>query len=135
MLLVVGIVLVSGVDWDQIGGNNGSGDGELGLGQELARRFGSQPVVEFVCHLPVVGKAPCPPGRGAGERQATLTFTGYELPAGVDPQDHARQIAAAAYEASGFVRDADKTEVVFFEGDESASVLRRYSFAASELNR
>lgn len=102
------------------------------LALELARQLGDQPDVSFVCRLPVVGEAPCLPGEGAGTREVTLTFTDYDLPAGVDPQEHARRIAAIAHESSGFAREADETVVVFHEGDESASVLRRYSFPAED---
>ena len=133
VLLVAGIALLAGVDWDQVGGENGSGGEEAELGRELAAKFGNQPTVEFVCSLPVVGEAPCLPGQGAGTRDVTLTFSDYELPTGIDPQEHARRIALAAHEVSAFVRDADRTEIVFYEGDESASVLRKYSFAAEAL--
>ena len=133
VLLVVGIALLAYIGSGQIGGSNGSANEEAELGQELTRQFGNRPAVKLVCYLPVVGEAPCLPGEGPGRRQATLTFTDYELPTGVDPQIHARRIVAAAYEASSFIREADKTEVVFHEGDESASVLRRYSFGAGEI--
>lgn len=135
VLLAVGLTLLAGLDWSAIGtaGDSGSRDEKLGLARELSREFGDQLTVEFVCRLPVVGEVPCLPGEGAGSREVTLTFTGYQLPAGVNPHEHARRIAGVAYAASTFLRGSDKTTVVFHEGDESASVRRSYSFAAHEL--
>ena len=134
-MLVVGIALLIGLDWDGIGNadEGGGGDAERELGEVLSREFGVPPNVEFVCTLPVVGEAPCLPGDSAGQREVTLTFADYELPEGVDPREHARRIAVVAHDTSPFVRESNKTEVVFQEGDEWASVLRKYSFTAGQL--
>ncbi len=76
--------------------------------------------------------APCVPGR-SGSREVTLTFDGYPLSPALDPREHARRIARFAYERSTFAEESDKTVVVFREGDEWASVTRKYSFVMADL--
>ena len=68
-----------------------------------------------------------------GSREVALTFTNYELPKGVTPEEQARRIAIFAFKASAFARESDKTEVIFEEGSEAARVSRRYSFGGEEL--
>lgn len=71
--------------------------------------------------------------REGGAREVTLTFSDYDPPPGVDPRELARSMARAAYESSAFAAESGKTMVVFEEGDDSASVVRKFSFAAGEL--
>ena len=135
VVLILGVALLVGIDWERVvgGGEDAGGDPELELALELAESFGDQPEVELVCRLPVVGEAPCLPSERAGSRELTATFTDYEPPAGVDPREHAWEIARAAYQSSVLVRESDRAVIVFHQGDESASVTRRYSFRAGEL--
>ncbi len=132
ILLAVAVAVLGGVNWGAIsGGGDSPPEGEkTQLAKALHSELGQLPRVEFTCRLPVVGEAPCPPGGSAGTREVVITFEDYPLPARVDIQVHAAEIAETACRASAFVKEADQTKVVFFEGDDVASVLRRYSFAS-----
>ena len=76
--------------------------------------------------------APCVPGR-SGSREVTLTFDDYQLRPALDPREHARRIAQFAHERSTFAEESDKTVVVFRDGDEWASMTRKYSFVMADL--
>ena len=136
VLLILGIAAVTGLDWSEIrsAAAQGSASEELALARELARQFGHQPEVEFECRLPVVEVAPCALlAKERGSREVRLTFSNFERPPGVVADELARRIALAAYQASTFAGRADHAEIVFEEGDESASVARRFAFAVQEL--
>lgn len=131
---VLALTAAKGLDWAAVrgGGSAGSDDEILALTRALEEELGHEPAVDMVCVYPVVGVGPCVPGRG-GSREVTLTFDDYQLPATPDPREHARRIARLAHERSVFGAESDKTVVVFREGDEWASVTRRYSFARAGL--
>ncbi len=135
VLVVVGIAVVVTLNWDTKGfdGAKGTDTDKYTLSQDLEKEFGGQPQVEFVCRFPVVGIAPCILNNDMGSREVTLTFTNYELPKGVTPEEQARRIAILAFKTSAFARESDETEVIFEERSESASVSRRYSFSGEEL--
>ena len=133
VLVVVGIAVVVTLNRDTNGIARGTDNETHSLSQGLEQEFGGQPQVELVCRFPVVGIAPCIPNNDMGSREVTLTFTNYVLPKGVTPEEQARRIAILAFKTSVFVRESDKTEVIFEEGSESASVSRRYSFSGEEL--
>ena len=136
VLLILGIAALTGLNWSEIrsAAAQGSASEELALARELASEFGHQPEVEFECRLPVVEVAPCALfAKERGSRDVRLTFSNFERPPGVAADELARRIARAAYQASTFAGRADRAEVVFEEGDESASVARRFAFSVQEL--
>ena len=141
VLVGIGLAVVVALNWEQIASNideaNKAVNDESSLSQDLDKEFGGQPQVEFVCRLPVVGIAPCILNSEAGTREVTLTFTNYELPEGVIPEERARQIAILAFKNSELTRESDKTDVIFEEitssGSASVSRTSRYSFSREEL--
>jgi len=139
VLGVVGIAVVITLTWDTnaVDGAKGTANDEHSLSEDLEKTFGAQPKVEFVCSFPVVGIAPCVLNNDMGSREVTLTFTNYDLPEGVAAEERARRIAMLAFKTSAFVKEADKTDVIFeeIERSKSASVSRtsKYTFSREEL--
>lgn len=132
ILVLLGLAAAVGIHWGD--GPDSSDDEIAALTSALEQEFGHPPVVDLVCVYPVVGVGPCVPGRG-GSREVALTFEDYALPPASSAQEHARRIARFAHESSAFATESDKTVVVFHEGDEWASVTRRYSFEVTDLAR
>ena len=61
-----------------------------------------------MCRFPVVGIAPCIIDSDLDSREVTLTFMNYKPPQGVTLEEEARRIAMDAFNASAFVKEADK---------------------------
>jgi hypothetical protein len=131
----VGIAVVVALNWDRTGIDRTTDKNSLG--QDLEKEFGSPPLVEFECIFPVVGVAPCILDSDSGRREVRLTFTNYELPGGISPEEQARRIALLSFEVSEFVKHSDKTEVIFenIGSGESGnfSQTSKYSFDRDEL--
>jgi hypothetical protein len=135
VLAVAGIVVLVTLNWDRSGIDVDSERGSLS--QELQAEFGSQARVELECVLPLVGPAPCVLDGDSGSRHVRLTFIDYQLPEGAAPGEHARHIAVRAFEASEFVKVADRLEVIFeiMESGElgDLSQISKYSFGQEQL--
>lgn len=132
VLFAVGIAVLVALRWDR-SGIDASDSATDSLSQDLEREFGGQPRVEFLCILPVVGPAPCILNSDTGSREVTLTFTNYELPQEVTAEDLARRIAALSFETSEFVKQSDRTAVVFELTEGGTSQTSKYSFGPEEL--
>jgi len=135
LLLLAGMAVVIALRWDgsALDSMKGTKSEMQSLRQHLAKEFSGQPEVEFVCRFPVVGIAPCIIDSDMDSREVTLTFMNHEPPQGVALEEQARQIALTAFNASTFVKEADKTDVIFAEVSASASVTQRFSFSGNEL--
>ncbi len=109
-LVAVGIAVVVTLSggWNGLDEGTGLNNDPNFLRQNLAKEFSGQPEVDFVCSFPVVGTAPCILNSEMGSREVTLTFTNYELPKGVAPEEQARRIAILAFKTSAFAKESDR---------------------------
>ena len=135
VLVVVGIAVV--VTLKGKTGIDASRTATDSLSQDLEKKFGGRPHVEFTCILPVVGAAPCILNSDAGSREVTLTFTNYELPQEVALEDQARRIVILSFKTSEFVKESDRIEVIFEIAGRgefaNTSQISKYSFGREEL--
>ena len=121
VLVALSLAVLLALKWDK--SNVDSSDTATeSLSKDLEEEFGGQPLVEFICVLPLVGPAPCVLDNDEVSRQVTLTFTNYELPLGIAPEEQARRIAVLSFNASDFVKESDEMNVIFESTDRKSVV-------------
>ena len=136
VLVAAGLAVWLALNWDKSDVDT-SDKATDSLSNDLEEEFGGQPLVKFLCVLPVVGPAPCVLDNDKVSRQVTLIFTDYEMPLGIAPEEQARRIAVFSFDASDFVKKSDEMNVIFESTERgkfaSASRTSKYFFGPEGL--
>ncbi len=136
VLVAVGLAVLLALNWDK-SDVDASDVATDSLSEDIKGEFGVQPLVEFLCVLPVVGPAPCLLDNDLVHRQITLTFTNYELPLGITQENLARRIAVRSFNSSDFVKRSDEMNVIFEDAERgefaTASRTSKYTFGPEDL--